>query len=182
MNVDHHQNLPELGVDWANELIEIVREAIDDEALRRTGRSIGDIASGQVARAALDALKAAGYAVVAAVDIAEALRGSGTVHMGEARSRLLAAARQAELADAQAQSQAQPTQQRRCAMSDLRVEDFPRQYRWSMVRAYPVISGVPDVFEATQGHIDGGFARCLRARNLRRTHEMYLAESKGRVP
>jgi hypothetical protein len=62
----------------------------------------------------------------------------------------------------------------------MRVDDFPRQYRWSMVRAYPVISAVPDVFEATQAEIDDGFALCLENRHLRQTHEMYLAEHRGR--
>jgi hypothetical protein len=63
----------------------------------------------------------------------------------------------------------------------LKVSDFPRQYRWSMVRAYSVISGVPDVFEATQDKIDAGFALILENRNLRRTHEMYLEDRRGVV-
>lgn len=62
----------------------------------------------------------------------------------------------------------------------LHVGDFPRQYRWSMVRAYSVISDVSDVFEATQEEIDAGFALILENRNLRRTHEMYLESHRGR--
>lgn len=61
----------------------------------------------------------------------------------------------------------------------MQVEDFPRQYRWSMVKAYSIISGVPNVFEATHAEIDAGFARCLENRNLRLTHEMYLAEHRN---
>lgn len=59
---------------------------------------------------------------------------------------------------------------------DLRVEDFDRRYRFRMVKAYPVISGVPDVFAATHDEIDAGFRYVLDSRNLRRTHEMYLAD------
>jgi hypothetical protein len=63
----------------------------------------------------------------------------------------------------------------------VKVADFPRQYRWTMVRVYPLISGVPDVFEATQDEIDDGFARVLENGNLRRIHEMYLETHRGRA-
>jgi hypothetical protein len=39
------------------DVVERVRQAIDDEALTRTGRSLGDLASEHIARAALAALK-----------------------------------------------------------------------------------------------------------------------------
>ena len=58
----------------------------------------------------------------------------------------------------------------------MRVEDFPRDYRFKMVDAYRTISGVPNIYEATHEEIDAGFARCLASTNLRRTHEMKLAE------
>lgn len=63
----------------------------------------------------------------------------------------------------------------------MNVEDFPRDYRFKMVGAYPQISGVPFVYEATHEEIDAGFARCLSATNLRRTHEMKLAAIRGEV-
>lgn len=58
---------------------------------------------------------------------------------------------------------------------DLRIEDFDRRYRFRMVEAYPVISGVPDVYAATRDEIDAGFRYVLDNRNLRRTHELHLA-------
>lgn len=58
----------------------------------------------------------------------------------------------------------------------LTIEQFDRAYRFRMVQAYPVISGVADVHEATHAQIDAGFRRCLEATALRRTHEMYRAE------
>jgi hypothetical protein len=58
----------------------------------------------------------------------------------------------------------------------LRVEDFDPYYRFHMVRAYPVISGVLDVYCADREQIDEGFRYVLENRNLRRTHELYLAE------
>lgn len=68
------------------------------------------------------------------------------------------------------------------AHAEMRVADFSRQYRFEMVRAYSVISGVPNVFEATHAEIDAGFARCLENRNLRPTHELYLAARAEGAP
>jgi hypothetical protein len=63
----------------------------------------------------------------------------------------------------------------------MRVEDFDRRYRFLMVQAYPVISGVRNVYEATHDEIDAGFARCLQNRNLRDTHRMYLKDRRMKV-
>lgn len=49
----------------------------------------------------------------------------------------------------------------------LRVADFPRALRFRMVAAYPVVSDVPDPYEATHQEIDAGFARILDNRHLR---------------
>lgn len=57
----------------------------------------------------------------------------------------------------------------------LSVNDFPRWYRFKMVEAYPVISEIPDPYEATHLELDAGFARCLDNRHLRVTHEQFLA-------
>jgi PAS domain-containing protein len=59
-------------------------------------------------------------------------------------------------------------------------EPFDVEYRVRMVKAYPVISGVPDAFEASWSDIEAGFERVLVARNLRRTHEMYLGAHRRR--
>ncbi len=56
----------------------------------------------------------------------------------------------------------------------LPADAFDVGYRFRMVQAYPVISGVPNVYEADRDQLAAGFARCLAARNLRRTHELYL--------
>jgi hypothetical protein len=62
------------------------------------------------------------------------------------------------------------------SVGDLTVSDFDRRYRFRMVQAYPFISGVEDVYEATHDEIDAGFAKCLLSGALRRTHDIYLAE------
>ena len=61
----------------------------------------------------------------------------------------------------------------------MRVEDFPRPYRWLMVRSYAAISGVPNPYAASRAEIDAGFRRVLNNRHLRQTHEMFLADLKG---
>lgn len=61
----------------------------------------------------------------------------------------------------------------------LSVNDFPRWYRFKMVKAYPVISGVDDPYVATHSELDAGFKLCLENRHLRVTHEMFLAELLG---
>ncbi len=66
------------------------------------------------------------------------------------------------------------------ARDALHAEDFDVEYRVRMVKAYPVISGVPDAFEASWSDIEAGFERVLVARNLRRTHEMYLGAHRRR--
>lgn len=43
---------------------QVIREALDDEMLTRTGRSVGDLASGHVTRAIVAALADAGYVIV----------------------------------------------------------------------------------------------------------------------
>lgn len=60
----------------------------------------------------------------------------------------------------------------------MNVSDFPRSYRFRMVKAYPIISGVPDAYAATHDEIDEGFRYVLEARNLRRTHELYLGGAR----
>jgi hypothetical protein len=55
-------------------------------------------------------------------------------------------------------------------------DDFTRQYRWEMISAYSVISGVPDIHEASEDERAEGFRRILAARNLRSTHELWLAD------
>lgn len=62
---------------------------------------------------------------------------------------------------------------------DLSINDFPRWYRFKMVKAYPVISGIDDPYAATHIQLDAGFKLCLENRHLRVTHEMFLAEQMG---
>lgn len=56
----------------------------------------------------------------------------------------------------------------------MRVEDFPRSFRFKMVKAYPVVSDVPHVYDADHAEIDAGFARCLENRHLRFVAGTYL--------
>lgn len=58
----------------------------------------------------------------------------------------------------------------------LSVNDFPRWFRFKMVKAYPVISEVLDVYEASHNEIDAGFALCLDNRHLRRTAELFVED------
>lgn len=61
----------------------------------------------------------------------------------------------------------------------MNIKDFDRRFRFKMVKAYPYISGVRDVYEASHDEIDTGFARIMQATNLRRTLEMYVAERQA---
>lgn len=58
----------------------------------------------------------------------------------------------------------------------LYVDDFPVSYRRKMILAYPVIAGMTQEQEwwATPAEKGAAFQRILDARNLRRTHELYL--------
>lgn len=64
-------------------------------------------------------------------------------------------------------------------MSDLSVEQFPTDYRERMIAAYPTIAGMSadERYFATGDERDEAFARCLKAKHLRRTHEMYLEDN-----
>lgn len=63
-------------------------------------------------------------------------------------------------------------------MSELNVEGFPLDYRLRMIRAYPVIAqmSADEEYFATPAERDEAFGRVLRAKNLQRTHEMFLVE------
>lgn len=63
-------------------------------------------------------------------------------------------------------------------MSDMQVSDFPNDYKLAMIRAYPVIAQMDadEEYFATPEERDEVFGRILANRNLRRTHEMFLAE------
>ena len=60
----------------------------------------------------------------------------------------------------------------------LSVGQFSRAFRFKMVKAYPVISDVPDAYEATLCEIDCGFARILQSRNLRPVVDSWLADNR----
>ena len=64
------------------------------------------------------------------------------------------------------------------SISDLSVDQFPTDYRERMIAAYPVIAGMDadERYFASADERDEAFARILRAKNLRRTHEMYLED------
>ncbi|WP_123925560.1 hypothetical protein [Gordonia oryzae] len=66
-------------------------------------------------------------------------------------------------------------------MSDseaLAVEQFPVEYRETMIIAYPVIAQMSrnEFYFASSRARDEAFARVLAAKNLRRTHEMFLED------
>lgn len=48
-------------------------------------------------------------------------------------------------------------------------DQFAYTTRWDLVRAYPVISGVPDAREATREEIEQGFEQILLNQNLQTT-------------
>lgn len=63
----------------------------------------------------------------------------------------------------------------------MRVEDFPVSYREAMITSYPVIARMDadERYFATADERDEAFGRVLAAKNLRRTHEMFLADIAG---
>ncbi|MCF3939938.1 hypothetical protein [Gordonia tangerina] len=66
-------------------------------------------------------------------------------------------------------------------MSDpntLNPADFPVDYKARMVAAYPVIAemSADEAWLATPTERDEAFRRVLNAKNLRRTHELFLAD------
>lgn len=60
----------------------------------------------------------------------------------------------------------------------MNVNDFPNDYKLSMIRAYPTIAQMDadEEYFATATERDEAFGRVLANRNLRRTHELFLAE------
>lgn len=58
------------------------------------------------------------------------------------------------------------------------VDDFPLDYRLRMIRAYPTIAQMDsdEEYFATPDERDEAFKRILGSSNLRRTHEMFLAD------
>lgn len=63
----------------------------------------------------------------------------------------------------------------------LEPSQFPSAYKARMIQAYPVIAGMgaDQFFHATAGERETAFIRILSARNLRRTHELYLESGDG---
>lgn len=59
---------------------------------------------------------------------------------------------------------------------DLTPDQFPAEYKSQMVKAYPVIAQMTaaEAWLATAEEREAAFQRVLDARNLRRTHELYL--------
>lgn len=59
----------------------------------------------------------------------------------------------------------------------LDADDFPASYKFRMLASYPVIAGMtPDeAWAAGQEEREVAFGRILRARNLHRTHVLFLA-------
>lgn len=78
-----------------------------------------------------------------------------------------------------------PGSEKRCdGLARLNVRDFPVKYRIEMILAYPVIAKMTlrELYKGGPEDRDVAFQRILDARNLRRTHELYLeaaAESCG---
>lgn len=62
-------------------------------------------------------------------------------------------------------------------MRNMQVSDFPNSYKLKMIRAYPVIAQMDadEEYFATPDERDQAFGRILVSRNLRQTHEMFLA-------
>lgn len=60
----------------------------------------------------------------------------------------------------------------------LTVERFPVEYRETMIIAYPTIARMSrdEFYYASSSDRDEAFARVLAAKNLRRTHEMFLED------
>lgn len=58
------------------------------------------------------------------------------------------------------------------------VSDFPADYKLRMIRAYPTIAQMDadEEYFATPSERDEAFERILGNANLRRTHELFLAD------
>lgn len=63
----------------------------------------------------------------------------------------------------------------------MKPSDFPKDYKLKMIRAYPTIADMSadEEFFATADERDEAFARVLQNKNLRETHEMFLAERQA---
>lgn len=61
--------------------------------------------------------------------------------------------------------------------------EFPASYKLKMIRAYPTIAQMDadEEYFATPADRDAAFENILRAKNLRRTHEMFLTEAWERA-
>ena len=59
---------------------------------------------------------------------------------------------------------------------DLAADDFDGTYQLRMIMAYPVIADMSrdELMFATPDEKGAAFGRILAAKNLRRTHELYL--------
>ncbi len=66
-------------------------------------------------------------------------------------------------------------------MDDLSADDFVGTYQLRMIYAYPVIADLSrdELVFATPDEKRAAFERILGARNLRRTHELYLEADRG---
>lgn len=64
----------------------------------------------------------------------------------------------------------------------LDADDFDGDYQLRMITAYPVIAGLTrdGLMFATPDVKRAAFERILANRNLRRTHELYLADRRAR--
>lgn len=60
----------------------------------------------------------------------------------------------------------------------MQISDFPSDYKLKMIRAYPTIAQMDadEEFFATPEERDEAFGRILANGNLRRTHELFLAD------
>ena len=52
------------------------------------------------------------------------------------------------------------------------MNDKDLRFRFKTVEAYPVISGIEDVYDASNAEIAAGFQRCMENRHLRRMAEV----------
>lgn len=59
-------------------------------------------------------------------------------------------------------------------------DEFSEEMRWEFVRAYPVISGVPDARLADRDEIEAGFEQILLSRHLQVT--LHSATGRTRKP
>lgn len=49
-------------------VFDVIRETVDESVMQETGRSVGDLASGRVARTVIEALQREGYEIVHPLD------------------------------------------------------------------------------------------------------------------